>query len=636
MSWLSELAKVYDNVVNNDDKPLPIYHWANNASVTIILDGNGNFIKATLIDKKDTDRITVMPSTESCANRTSGADAYPLCDKWEYVAENSVKNELYKTLLKSWAESEYSNQKIKAVYTYVCSGTIVSDLEKSGIKKDDISDFIRWEVQIAGDVNSCLWKDKDTQSKWIEFYNSDTFDDYCRKNFSGKDAEKRIRKIDVDYVDGERSKIAMYHPSKIRNAGSSAKLISANDTSNFTFRGRFLNDSEACLISSETTQKAHSALRWLIKRQGVSLGDGFSVVTWNRAGSEFPSITVGSTDILPVISTEENKIEESEDFFQELDFGLDEIEENQEPRGIYSTSKEFSDAINNRLHGYYGDISNPQKIMIMAVKEATPGQGRVSIVLYRELLNTDLLEKLDYWYKSLAWDITYWANIKKENGKKKMPIYTIGTPSPKTIAECAYGERVKSALIEKTVQRLLSCILDGGLIPSDLETQCVKSASNLLAIEGYRREIVLQTACAVYKYNHNKEEYKLALEENRQSRDYLFGRLLAVEHQYENAALSKAGESRETNAVRYMQQFSLHPAKTWLMLYKDKLPAYRRHLDAGLANWFEKLIQDITALFEPDEYMNDAALSGEFLLGYHCQLKAFRKNYNESLTETEE
>lgn len=645
MSWLSELAKVYDNVVNNDDKPLPIYHWANNASVTIVLDGDGNFIKAALIDKKDSDRITVMPSTESCSNRTSGADAYPLCDKWEYVAENSVKNELYKTLLKSWAESEFSNQKIKAVYAYVCSGTIVSDLEKSGIKKDDVSDFIRWEVQIAGDVNSCLWKDKDTQSKWIEFYNSYAFDDYCEKNFSGKDAEKRIRKEDVDYVDGKSSKIAAYHPSKIRNAGSSAKLISANDTSNFTFRGRFLTDSEACSISSETTQKAHSALRWLIKRQGVSLGDGLAVVTWSRAGEDFPPLTSSSTDILPVKVAEEKEEPPEDEFY----FEYDDDEENEESSGTYSTATEFATAINNRLRGYYGDISKPEKIMVMAIKEATPGQGRVSIVLYRELLNTDLLEKLTAWYSNLAWNITYWAKDKKEKGKKPQLVRTIGTPSPETIAKCAYGERVKPALIEKTVQRLLPCILDGGVIPSDIETQCVKSASNLLTIDEWRRDIVLETACAVYKYNKivrtkNKEEYKLALEENRTSRDYLFGRLLAVADKIETAALCKRAKRegsdpkkiRETNAIRYMQAFSVRPFSTWKNLFLKVLP-YKKELSP----FYFDLIATIESKFDHDGFSNNSPLSGEFLLGYHCQLKVLNEfgkedNSDENTEITEE
>ena len=284
----------------------------------------------------------------------------------------------------------------------------------------------------------------------------------------------------------------------------------------------------------------------------------------------------------------------------------------------------------NRLLGYYGDISNPQNIMVMALKEATPGKGRISIILYKELSNSEMYEALKNWHNRLSWYATYYVNKKGEKGKV---VHTIGTPSPKTIAECAYGDRVKPQLVEKTVQRILPCILDGGVIPSDLETQCVKSASKLLVVEGYKRDVVLETACAVFKYNRiikDKEEYTLALEESRTSRDYLYGRLLAVAQQEENAALQKAGESRETNAVRYMQQFAMKPASTWKNLYVDKLAPYRKRLEPGLREWFEKKIQDIESLFNIDDYISDKALSGEFLVGYHCQLKAFRKNSDNS------
>ena len=478
-----------------------------------------------------------------------------------------------------------------------------------------------------------MWKDEYVQKCWIDFYNSPLCEEDVRANFSAKDQQKRIRTTSLNYVGGTHAKIAAYHPAKIRNAGSSAKIISSNDTSNFTFRGRFLTDSEACQISSEATQKSHSALRWLIKKQGVAVGDGLSVVVWNQAGDDFPPLTAGSTDLLPVKSrtADENQKDEDDVLF---DFGFDEPEK-EEPQGIYSTSSEFASAMNKRLLGYYGDIKNPQNIMVMAIKEATPGQGRVSIILYRELQNSDMLKALESWHNRISWHLTYWEKKSEKGGKSRL-VRTVGTPSPKTIAECAYGERVKANLVEKTVQRILPCILDGGVIPSDLETQCVRSASNLLAVESYRRDIVLETACAVYKYNHHKEDFKLALEENRTSRDYLFGRLLAVEQQYENAALRKAGQERETNAVRYMQQFSMHPSKTWLMLYKDKLPAYRRHLEPRFVNWFEKQIQDISTLFKDDDYMNDKPLSGEFLLGYQCQLKAFRKNTDDSSEENTE
>ena len=613
MSWLTELEKVYDNTIDKktDDKPAPVYHISNNASVTIILDGKGNFIKAELIDVKSKDRVTTMPCTDSCASRSSGDDPYPLCDKSDYVCSDPEKHGMYINLLKSWACSAFANDKVKAVYTYAAKGTLAEDLKRSGIVCDDLSDFIRWSVELPGDTKPELWKDDATQNSWIQYYNSDAFDEYCKVQFTDKkDREKRIRETGLNYTDGSSTKIAAYHPAKIRHGGDKAKIISSNDTQNYTFRGRFLTDKEACQVGADATQKAHCALRWLIRRQGESLGDGLSVVTWNAAGDKLPSIVEGSGI---------------------FDYSVDFAEEGKTQKKEYKPAEEFAYAMNKRLVGYYGDISNPQNIMILVIKEATPGQGRASIALYRELQNTDIVRALNNWYDRLLWYRSYWQWNK--DGNVKHYIHSIGTPSPKEIAECAYGERVKPNQIEKTVQRLLPCILDGSAIPFDLEQQCIQSASKLLTLDtSYKRDFVLETACAVYKYNRNriKEEYQLALEENRTSRDYLYGRLLAVAHQEERAALKEMDQNRETNALRYMQQFALRPASTWKLLYTDKLKPYRRHLKPGLAEWFEQRLQDISALFNADDYTNDSPLSGEYLLGYMCQLKAFRKTADDT------
>ena len=613
MSWLTELEKVYDNMIDKktDDKPAPIYHISNNASVTVVLDGKGNFIKAELIDAKSKDRVTTMPCTDSCASRSSGDDPYPLCDKREYVYGDTEKHGMYMNLLKSWAQSEFANDKVKAVYTYAAKGTLAEDLKRSGIACDDVSDFIRWSVELPGDTKPELWKDEATHNSWIQYYNSDAFDEYCKVQFTDKkDREKRIRETGLNYTDGSSTKIAAYHPAKIRHGGDKAKIISSNDTQNYTFRGRFLTDKEACQVGADATQKAHCALRWLIRRQGESLGDGLSVVTWNAAGDRLPSIVEGSGI---------------------FDYGVDFAGDKSVQENEYETAEEFAYAMNKRLIGYYGDIGNPQNIMILVIKEATPGQGRASIALYRELQNTDIVQALNNWYDGLLWYRSYWQSNKDSNVKHY--IHSIGTPSPKEIAECAYGERVKPNQIEKTVQRLLPCILDGSAIPFDLEQQCIQSASKLLTLDtSYKRDFVLETACAVYKYNRNriKEEYQLALEENRTSRDYLYGRLLAVAHQEERAALKEMDQNRETNALRYMQQFALRPASTWKLLYTDKLKPYRRHLKPGLAEWFEQRLQDISALFTADDYNSDSPLSGEYLLGYMCQLKAFRKTADDT------
>jgi CRISPR-associated protein Csd1 len=36
----------------------------------------------------------------------------------------------------------------------------------------------------------------------------------------------------------------------------------------------------------------------------------------------------------------------------------------------------------------------------------------------------------------------------------------------------------------------------------------------------------------------------------------------------------------------------------------------------------QKLLDEVMAMFRPAEFVDDSALSGEFLLGYHCQREA--------------
>jgi len=116
----------------------------------------------------------------------------------------------------------------------------------------------------------------------------------------------------------------------------------------------------------------------------------------------------------------------------------------------------------------------------------------------------------------------------------------------------------------------------------------------------------------------------MSLEENRSTRDYLFGRLLAIAEHIEQRALHLADEKRDTNAARLMQRFADHPASTWrsielaLTPYKARLRANRPALSVK----FDKALDFVTGMFRPEDYTADARLTGEFLLGYHCQRAA--------------
>ena len=116
----------------------------------------------------------------------------------------------------------------------------------------------------------------------------------------------------------------------------------------------------------------------------------------------------------------------------------------------------------------------------------------------------------------------------------------------------------------------------------------------------------------------------MTLETDRASRDYLYGRLLSIAEHIEGRALFVGGEKRDTTAAKLMQRFADHPNSTWrtielaLTPYKARLRAKRPAFLHGM----ETLLDEVVATFEVDEFLNDRKLSGEFLLGYHCQRQA--------------
>ena len=115
----------------------------------------------------------------------------------------------------------------------------------------------------------------------------------------------------------------------------------------------------------------------------------------------------------------------------------------------------------------------------------------------------------------------------------------------------------------------------------------------------------------------------MALEEDRTSRDYLYGRLLALADNLEEWALKQSGEQRQTNAIRLMQRFSERPFSTWRVIELSLAP-YKARLGRQ-GNRRVNQISEVMALFETDDFVSDKKLSGEFLLGYHCQKQALWK-----------
>lgn len=618
MSWMSALAETYDSCSKDrktlrDKVPLvPVCHTLNNMHVTVFIDRDGHFIGSEVITKDD--QPTIIPCTEASAGRTSSPSPHPLDDKMTYLVsglhqktdrskDNSEAHRLYVSLLKDWVDFDQSNLKIRAVLNYVESGRLFDDLVATGsiilndqgfiASKEEHPDaplfeiakipgeqedaFIRWSVDI-GDGCSDTWDDQSMYESWKSFI------------LSTQDCKG------LCYITGEDVPLAKNHPSKIRNAGDGCKLISSNDGNGFTYRGRLETPEQAYGIGFEVSQKAHSALRWLIGRQGYYSGN-LCIVAWSVGGEEVSNPA-------------------------DMDYDLFSVEDDD----AY-TNERVAKLLNNRIRGYNSQIID-KNVHIIAMDSSQSGKGRLSIALYDTRLGEDFIGRLESWQTICAWKHDFVS--KKDEDGKKQKITFVGAPLPRDIAQAAYGTNADDKLIASTIRRMLPCIIDGIRIPRDIVESVVRRACNPVSMETWEWKKCLSIACSVYK-GYKQGDYDMTLEKERKSRDYLYGRMLAMAHLMESSALRSASENRQTTAIRYMQRFSEYPYSTWKDIELALVPyAARLGVKAG---YYQHKISEIMDMFNGDDFRDNRKLSGEFLLAYHCQIEDhFRKN-DEEVTE---
>lgn len=631
MNWIDALYRTYDNCLGSvgvqeegsDELLLPLSHTTQNAHIEVTLDQNSNLIAARVLKKAD--QKTVVPCTESSGGRAgSKPTTHPLCDKLQYVAGDfltyggevtsgfsnkpSEPHEDYLQLLGNW-QSKCPHPKVRIVLDYVKKSRLVRDLigqtvipvqtdsDGKATFLDEWKDkesptpeifaalpagnspqdaFIRWAVVIPGDPEPHLWRDQTAWQSWNEYYKS-------TQNFSG-----------LCYVTGAESTLAIQHPAKLRHAADKAKLISSNDGSGFTFRGRFTDaeGTQTCGVSFDVTQKAHNALRWLIARQG----DGrLGIVAWAITGQKIPDAFACTRDYY----------DNEEEF---LNSGLNLSNKSAVPA---NTAQGVGLALKKKLAGYHAQLGDTTDIIVLSLDSATP--GRMAISYYRELTSSEFLSRIEKWHEETSW----FQNFGKDRR-------FIGAPSPSDIAQAAYGTKLDDKLKSATYRRLLPCIIENRPIPNDLVTSCIQRATNRQCLENWEWEKALGIACALYrKQQIQNHKHTMSLERDRITRSYLYGRLLAVADLLEQATYQK-DEKRATHAARSMQIFAEKPFSTWTNIEKALTP-YRRTLASNkpdLLDYFDKEEREIMDKFTAVEFSKDEKLNGEFLLAYHCQRSA--------------
>lgn len=633
MAWLKTLAETYDVYAdlagvdrNGQAVLLPISHSTFNAQIEVTIDRDGNFIDSKKLDKGN-DVVTIIPVTEDSTARSSGIAPHPLCDKLCYIAgdytlytdDNKEKFfEAYMEQLRDWAESTETHPMVQAIYQYLEKRSLIHDLVTSSVLElnDDgrLTDHtkIHGLGQTGANVRFIIrgntlpqevWRNQELYKKYSEYY------------------QRKLETKKLCYASGKIESCSDKHPSKIRNSADKAKLISGNDESGFTYRGRFTAKEQVVSVGYDTSQKAHNALRWFIQKQGYTR-DESAIVCWmvNR-DMQIPDMMKDSVNAY-------NDID---------DFDFDTIDTYEtSTANKHDTGKNFAEQFNNAVNGYVGKIKMDDRVAIIALDAATT--GRLSVVYYDEMGGKQYVDAILNWQTHCKWYRTVKVG-KAEDGKQRITCEC--TPSPRDMALAAFGVQrsewleADSKLIRATVKRLLPCITQKGTkIPTDIIRAAAQRASMPQTMSDYIwYNDVLCVVCAMIRFNYEEGSMTMDyfLNDNVDDRNVLFGRLLAVYDYMEQRAMfeydenGKVKERRTTNAKRYWNAYSSRPAKTFKTI-KQNLVAYEKKLSDFELMKFEEWTGEIMEHLAGNGFDN-TALSEMYLPGYYQQMEYMKKAF---------
>lgn len=632
MSLFSDALATYNanlDVVGKKEEhtrePLcPVGHIIQNAHIEITLNEKGEFLRAAIIEPKD--RKTIIPCTEASAVRSTNLEAHPLCEQLAWMTTMyPEKHSSYAYQLQSFRD-HVEDPFIKAVAEYILNKqTIIEDLVKAGIiwltpegelpkssKKEDAKKkqakgknpaaegpkkptringaafekcVIRWRVEFPEGARES-WKDARLFAEYTEYF---------LKYLASGD-------VGVCMITGETTRLTESYDKGIASWAYGAKLISANDSSNFTYRGLYKTPSQCCSVGLESSQKASRALRWLTANQGVLLGGTLSqasrvYICWNPDGVEllFPF-----TPILPVGVTIPAR-----------------------------TPSEYMMAVQSAIKGYRNALPEDGDAIVAGFCAST--KGRLATIYYNKLNGSDYYDRIQRWYETLCWNHAYFGTYSPN--VRNIVKYAYGTQDQNAITGrwevCIHNE----ALERLQLQALFSCIVDNNPLPEHIVNALVHNAGRLVVYrEHSARETLLATACAcVKKYLNDrmrKEEYTMNLEPWREDRSYQFGRLLAVLDYAEGKTYArKDKKARDTNAMQLQTMFTERPMKAMSLITKAVLP-YLNKLPKPVRDVVESLRDEIMLLLNdmPANKLN-RPLEPTYLLGFSAQRDELRKMF---------
>lgn len=620
MNVMNALCQAYEHLEkypfdyeNEDlsDVLLPISHTYQNTEIEITINQEGNLVAASVVGKND--REIIIPCTSESASRTGiRPTPNPLVDKLSYLAGDyldfflSDKKEIitelhaeYMENIHKWNSSQYAHPKVMLIEQYLVKNQLCNDLvkfkvletdETGKIKKFDKA-FVRFIVlnnTMSSEESEYTWRNKSIYNSWIDYYAS--------QKINGEQV--------LSYVSGKYDAKAGKAPKRIRNAADNAKIISSNDTQGFTYLGRFNSADDAASIGYEDMQHMHNALRYLIKKQGFSIGM-LSIVAWENNNLDIPSPIDNSLGIL------------EEDDLSEI-----------------VTNEAFAKKLEFAAKGYKQKLDPNSEVNIIGLNSFDL-KGRMSISYYDSVSGSDYVDNIMKWHRDCSWMMTFFSNKRK--------CHSMSAPTALEIAKVMHasqGMKDSSPLIYNTVNRIIPIIIKGGRIPQDIVKTCVRKVSNRNSFkDDFEYGHALEIVCALgkkYRKDYMGEEIEMSLDRNKTDRSYLYGRLLAVAQKAEEVAMWVKGTplNHPTSAENLRYMFSRNPERMWTVIH-EKITPYLNILKKNHIHKYEDELMEIHALINTD-CRERGVLNELYLIGYYCELMELNKKEKNKKAEGEE
>jgi CRISPR-associated protein Csd1 len=633
MSLWSSLLETYEEVQNvagiipldnRGEKPdvsralLPLHHTTLKTQLCVTLDGNGVLRR---IEKDSKDVTIVIPCTEKSMGRSGTKPVpHPLCDQLQYVDKAYGANR-FDSYIKQLGDWKSDNNKLNAIYRYLSEHSISVDAQQYGVdlcSSVDVNEKttyekdrklgVRFSVEIPGDHTPYVWEDKTIRDLWI-----------AHQNNMGD-------QIGIDNLGEALYELTDSFPKKIVSVDGNAKLISANDKTNFTFRGRFSAKQESLRIDKLTSQKVHSTLTWIVNNNGRTT-DTQDVVIWAVGGDP--------ADII-------NPEGDSEDLFAQFDMSDAITESDQQLEAMHQIDTDYAHQFAKILRGYGNHQilkKHNRKVVLVIFDAAT--SGRLSVTFYREFDSGEYLENILQWHIDSSWPLTRFA---KDAGGKATLVDYIGAPSFEEIVRCAYAVDEHSSesykrFLKNVKKTFFESVFGTHSLPDFILWSAFRRVTRPMSyssIPAWSRNF--EIACSLWKkqFIQERKPITMELDEKRDDRDYLYGRLLALADNFESGVLYQRNISRPTNAVKLMSNFVAKPFSTWGNLWKQIDP-YMKSSDPkllGRAKAFQNHIDDVMHLFKDGEYEHGGSLSPLFLLGYSHQRRAIKQQKTATAAST--